>query len=599
MLKTLSTRGARAALLSLAAVAAAACADNNPVRTDPRLPPEGPKDPRITSATFLLDVNTRTGEVRITPPSQGLSSLGSLSPSFSNIPAPGGGPKFSIVAGDVVLLTASSYQASAVGQYTPGKVRVNFDVNITNRLSSVELITPTFPVPPAGTNGIILFPYQTTVTVTSGGVSVGGDGTEVIVEQPSYGAVASSTDWDGTSYNFFNDDGCPAGSTDCYRYETFGQPLAAGATSAARTVGFDIDPTVGSFRARLIVAADLRNAGAAPTGSVAGTVSSPQRGNIAGATVTVQTGSFTGTTDASGAYTINNVTTGPKTVTVGNLPAGCSVPAAQNVTVASASVSAVNFTVTCTVPSGSITGTIRRSFDNAVLAGVTVNATPSGGSATPNVSSNAPGVYSLAGVPVGATGGGGLALGNLPAGCTNASPYAYTGLTDGGTVSLDVTVSCTAPPAGYAYGYTWGPVAGGQVTLTVAIDMSTYNDPAVNGGAADDISVIQGRLLYDAAKLQYVSASNVAGSSFGSATANGATAGAINWGNFHTLSTPVTGNVQLIQFTFNVVGGATGGVATGTQAFTVAGALQIDPVTGEPYDLRPRILVNEATLTLP
>src|SRR4029077_14298592 len=128
------------------------------------------------------------------------------------------GPNFSIVAGDVVQLAASNYSASAVGAFSPGKIRVRFDINITNALSGVQLITPTFPVPPASVSGLFLFPYETVVTTTSGGVTVGGDGTEVVVEQPSYGQVGSSPDWAGAPYNFFKDTGCPAGSNDCYRY---------------------------------------------------------------------------------------------------------------------------------------------------------------------------------------------------------------------------------------------------------------------------------------------------------------------------------------------------------------------------------------------
>lgn len=585
--------GAAAALLL------SACAGSDaPTRPAPVIPgnPQGPSN--VRAAAFIVDVNLRTQKVSITPAAQGVAGR-NLVPSFSRQAEVGSAtPGFSILAGDVVQLTASNYQASTVGQFQPGRVRVRFDINITNRLSGVQLITPTFPTPPAGTNGILLFPFEAVTTVTSGGVSVGGDGTEVIVEQPSSGAVEPSVDWDAAPYNFFNDAACTAGSNDCYRFETFNQPLASGGTSEARTVGFDIDPTVGSFRARLIVAADLQNSGPTPTGTVAGSVTSPQIGAIAGATVTVQTGGFTGTTDAGGAYSIASVTTGPKTVAVSNLPAGCTVPASQNVTVTSGGTATVNFSVTCTVPSGSVTGTITRDFDGAPLSGVTVTATPAGGSATGPAASNASGVYALANVPV-AGGSGTLTLGNLPAGCTNASPYPYSGLTAGGTATVNITVACTPPPSGYPFGYTWGAIAGNQVTLTVAVDMSTFNDPNVNGAGADDIQVIQGRVNYDATRLQFVSAANVSGSPFSAATANGATAGVINWGNFHTLATPVTGNVQLIRFTFNVLAGAPTSVTTSTGPFVVAGSAQIDPVTGENVDLRPRLIVTEATLSIP
>jgi len=146
-----------------------------------------------------------------------------------------------------------------VGQYLPGHVRVSFDVVVRNRLSGVHLITPTFPAPPEGTRGILLFPFETKVLESSPRTSGGGG--IMVVELPNVGRVAPSTDWDGAPHNFFNDVGCPMGARDCYRYETFGDPLPAGATSAASRVGFDVESTVSQFRFRAILAADLANAG--------------------------------------------------------------------------------------------------------------------------------------------------------------------------------------------------------------------------------------------------------------------------------------------------------------------------------------------------
>ena len=79
--------------------------------------------------------------------------------------------------------------------------------------------------------------------------------------------MAPSVDWkgDGTPgsgapFNSLNDTGCPAGSNDCYRYEAYPSPVTPGATSLSRTVGFDIDPTVGNVSAKIIVAANLQSA---------------------------------------------------------------------------------------------------------------------------------------------------------------------------------------------------------------------------------------------------------------------------------------------------------------------------------------------------
>jgi hypothetical protein len=67
--------------------------------------------------------------------------------------------------------------------------------------------------------------------------------------------------WDNAPANFFNDfGGCVSGKTsDCYRWESFGSPLYAGETSAARTVGFDVDKAAQSVSAYIVVAADLRD----------------------------------------------------------------------------------------------------------------------------------------------------------------------------------------------------------------------------------------------------------------------------------------------------------------------------------------------------
>lgn len=220
--------------------------------TGPGLPVD-PGNPQMRAVAFIADVNLRTGTIRITEPPA------NVIPSSATQLNTAGGPTYSIVAGDVVGLTASNMQSSAVGQFQPGKIRITFDINISNKLASVSLITPTFPPPPAGVTGLFLFPYEMVPTITTGGTSTGGDGTEVIVEQPSRGAVSAAVTWDGAPHNFFNDNGCPAGSSDCFRYEVFNQPLAGGATSEARSVGFDLDATLSSFRARLIVSADLRN----------------------------------------------------------------------------------------------------------------------------------------------------------------------------------------------------------------------------------------------------------------------------------------------------------------------------------------------------
>jgi hypothetical protein len=586
----LGRTASRAALLLTAATFAACNIEQG--TTGARFPDNPGSNPQFRNAAFIADVNMRTGEIKVIAPITTITPgapSSSMSPMMMNSSS-GPGINYSILAGDVVELTTSAFAASNVGQFTPGKVRVTFDVNITNRLSSVQLITPTFPTPPAGVTGVLLFPFENVTIVTSGGTTVGGDGTEVIVEQPSRGAVEPSVDWDGAPHNFFNDAGCSGADNDCYRYQTFATPLAAGGTSEAQNVGFDIDPTVGRFRARLIVAADLQNSGAAPTGTVAGAVTSPQRGALSGVTVTVTSGNFTGTTNGGGAYSIANVTTGPKTVSLSNLPAGCTNPGSQNTTVTSGNTSTVNFTVVCTVPSGTISGTISSSQGGG-LNNVSVSATPTGGSAVGPVSTSAAGAYSLAGVPVGGAGTGNLSLANLPANCTNPGAIPYSGLTDGGTITVDVTVPCTPPPQGYQYTATWGPITGGTVTLTLAIDMSTFNDPNVNGANPDNIGGIDGFFTYNASRLQFVSAANVAGSSLTNIAANGSTPGTVTFLNFPNGT--ATGLQGIAVITFNVIGTGPTSVTTSTTISTAAGGPTND------NDLIPRIIINEGTITIP
>jgi hypothetical protein len=576
-------------LAALAALTFGACepASNN---YGPVLPPPPPDNPQLTKAAFIFYVNTQTHQIAISAPS------GMVAPNPQQVAAPGmpGMPNFSLIAGDGITLTASNYFASTVGQFTPGKIRVRFDLSITNKLSSVQLVTPTFPAPPPGVSGVLLFPFATHVTVTSGGVSVGGSGDTVFVELPNTGQVAPSVDWDGNPYNFFNDADCSTGN-DCYRYEAYSDPIAAGATTAARTIGFDIDPTVANFSAKIIVAADLQNSGPAPTGTISGTVSSPQRGALSGVTVTANVGGFTGTTNGTGAYTIANVTTGSKTVSLSGLPSGCTDPGSQVVVVNPSATTTVNFTVTCTAPSGTVNGTISRTGTaSPSLDGTVVTATPAAAGTTTSSTTLTGGVltYSIPAVQIGTgtgAGNGSVALSNLPAGCTTAAG-AYTGLTLGGTQTVNFTVNCVPPPAFYQYNAVWGTVTGGSVTLTLSFDPSTLNDPVVNGASADDFNSFQASIAYSPTRLTFGSCANGGGSTFTNVTASSPTAGTLNVLNFKTGAGSLTAQVIAV-CTFTVGAGSATTVTTNT-------TLQaISSFNGD--NLIPNTQKHEGTLTIP
>lgn len=647
----------------------AACSQGD-APSSPRLAPEPEGNPQLKKAAFIADVNMRTGKVVISAPVGGPINGPSLSVSGG-----GDGPRMSILAGDAVTLVVDNYRASAVGAFVPGKVRVSFDVGILNKLQGYALVTPTFPAAPSTNIGALLFPFSTNVTTTSGGAGVGGDGTEVIIDLPSYGEVVASEEWNGDGsagsgapYNFFNDNLCSSGDNDCYRWEAFGAPvvvpgtaasvsnltssgttatattaadhglltgdivvisgaspagyngtyavtatgattftytlgssltspatgtitfsettkgIASLATSALRGVSFDVDPTVGQFRARLIVAADLL-AATPPVGDLSGTVSSPQRGNLAGVQVSVSGNSTPATTAASGVYSFTGLPIGPKTVSIvaASLPSGCTAPASQNTSIVGSSSVTVNFSVTCTVPQGTVQGTVSSSLGGGIQ-GVTAVVTPTGLSSLAGVVTDASGLYTRNGVPVGSAGTGEVALQNVPSNCTNAGPYPYSGLTDGGTVTLNITLSCTAPPEGYNFGYSIVSTSGSQVTVEMRIDMGSYDDPAISG--ADNIGSIDAVVSYNTAELSFVSTAASPGGL--DATANGTVAGQVSV--TAQSAAGATGLVGIVRITFNRIGSGPDAVLTTniSEAITAAG-----------YNLLPKILISNGSIPRP
>jgi hypothetical protein len=172
--------------------------------------------------------------------------LGSSTVTQINVP-PNPDVLYSLVGSDAVALQTSNLTQTPLGK---NKMTVRFDIAITNSLTNVTLIKPTVPAPPAGTTGVLLFPFQAT--------PVGG-----------FGSVVPNSDWDGAPFNFFNDANCTgSASSDCFRWEQFTAPIAPGATTAARTVGFETDKNVVAFDVVMLVAADLQN-GAPGTPAIA------------------------------------------------------------------------------------------------------------------------------------------------------------------------------------------------------------------------------------------------------------------------------------------------------------------------------------------
>lgn len=568
----------------------AACADGTKSPAGPNIPGGGPAPTALKPLAFIADIDLRSRTVRITAPSS--STVDGVQLGLEGGP---NGPNLSLLGGEAVRLIPSNFQASAVGAFIPGKVRVQFDIVIENKLPGINFITPTWPAPPSP--GVILVPLEQVVTTTPGGVT-GGDGNEVIVELPSYGLVAPSIDWSGTGtagsgspFSFFNDSDCGlATSNDCFRWEAYTSPvLSAPSTSEARNIGFDIDPTVGQFRARMIVAADLAPAAPATPATIQGSITSPARGALSGVTVNVQ-GGYAGTSDASGNYSVADVAPGTRTITLSALPAGCTAPAPRSVAVGSGDVITSNFTVDCSGLPGSISGTVVRSNDASPLVGVTVVASGGGSGVT-----DAAGAYSISGV---SSGSGTLSVSGAPAECSAVSePYT---LPSSGSITENITVSCTAPvQPGYRHAATWSDLGAGQYALDIRIDMRTYNNAAIDdittsGVTGDPLTGAQMTVQYDASRLAYAGFEAPSAPFINAEpTVNGSTAGQVSLLAGTTVLK--TGDMGVIRILFTrVASSPAGSVTTATTLQSVTsrtgGVTQV--VTAD-------VRINEGTLTLP
>jgi hypothetical protein len=620
--------GGLATILAAAVLGLAACSSSgSDSPTGPTLPGDPPLNPGFRQAAFVFDVNTVTKSVVITAPKVTLNApatavrgLKGLSASLAPV------PRFSILGSDVINVSTdpASYFASGVGTggAPAGKVLVKFKVSISNLLSGVQLIKPTFPTPPSSTlDRIYMFPFETPVKTTTGGTTDSSN--VVIVELPSHGEVTPSTDFSGDDatltgapFDFFNDAGCPAGensttnaTSDCFRYEAFTAPLGASSSTAFQEIGFVIEPTVAQFRARMIVAADLASATPATPATLSGVVSSPTSGPLAGVTVSVSGAAGTAVTDAAGAYSISGLNPGPKTVSItAGLTGGCTNPGGQAINPdGSGTPITINFSVSgCNSPVGTVNGQISFAAGSLTpaLTSAVVTITPSaaGTSATTtNPGALAGGIasYSSAAVQVGTgagQGAGAVSIGTLPAGCSvQTASTGYTGLTIATPATAGgIVLNCVTPPSAYNYTTSW-QLAGSVATLTVRLDMGTRNDPAVNGASADDMGAFQANIAYTTGggRLSGIACTAPAGA-FDIGLINTSVAGQITPGLVAT--TGKTGNVLLFTCTFNVGAGAAATVGTTTTGI-VAGPDGTGDTIGQ--FAAADILVTDGTLNLP
>jgi hypothetical protein len=221
--------------------------------TQPSLSPGAVVDPRLsawraTAVALRVDSDDGTAQATVLPSS---SADGRLEIDLAR------GASASLLGHDAIEVHVANVDRSKVGAYQAGRVRVTMKVRVVNTLSSVSLIEATWPAPPVGTSGIVLIPldaYAVAGKKTVVGAAGDANMDEVIVS----GTVRPSTDWNEGPADFFSPgDGCTAGETLCTRFVSFAAPLAPRASTPWRRIGFDVDPTVKSFRARLLLSADL------------------------------------------------------------------------------------------------------------------------------------------------------------------------------------------------------------------------------------------------------------------------------------------------------------------------------------------------------
>ncbi len=577
--------------LLVAACVLEACAAEKPTSIAPELPATPALPAAYRNASFTLSVNATRQQVTVSAPSASLSSRVADMTTVSPLSV-----QPSLLGADAIDLVVTNFRSGVLGAVAPGKIQVLFDIQVINRLASFRLSTPTFPTPPSGVVGVLAFPIEIGVLTSPGGV--GSSGNQLQVSSPRFGSVVHDNEWDGALHNFFNDTGCPATATDCFRYEPFGtiDPLAS---SAPQQVGFLIDPTVGNFIVKVIVGADLVAAAPPLPGVVRGTVTS-NIGPLAGAVVTV-TGGGTATTSATGAYSLANVPSGSaRTVSLQALPSGCvSLQPTVSVNVPAGATVVQDFVASCTVPTASIQGTVRTTL-GAPLAGVQVVVTPTGGTPIPAVTTDATGAWQVSQVPFRPADSGIIALANLPAGCS-ASNVSYSAL-DASGLTRSLVVTCAAPTITYPLTATWGSMTptgptGRQVTLTLSIDMGAApGNSDIDGSAADALTGLSLVMAYDGTLLDWTSRQLLTPGTFdigdvveSNAGGSGATSRVIV---ASTAGASSTGVVALIRLTFNVTAGASGTV-TPQVTLTRVGAGTQD------IDVTSRVTLNLSSLVVP
>ncbi|HEY7026752.1 MAG TPA: carboxypeptidase-like regulatory domain-containing protein [Gemmatimonadales bacterium] len=441
-----------------------------------------PPPPNLIPSAFYLSIDVEQGVVTVVPP----RTLTTQSADQTIT---------SLAGAEIVGISTSNFYRSGI---VSKKRTITFDLTLTNKLSVTDLVTPTFPKPPTGVQGILAFPYTVSATGVQGGKAV------------------PNTDWNGNGttklgapYNFFNDfASCgTAVSSDCYRWEMFPDPLKAGESSGPQKVGFTVDQGVTNVGVYLVVAADLVDHPPVPApglGAVTGSVTSPGIGALAGATVTLSPGGQSAVTDGLGKYLITGAAIGAFTAAVSTLPQSCAVSAVENGTITSGGVSTVDFSVACQLTTGGISGNASSpQLGPFASANIELLQMP-GGSHVSSTTSDVAGDFSFSGLAPGAYA---IRITGLAAPCPATGGPVNVSVSAGNTSTATLTVSCVATGSGS--GMISGTVASavlGPLPARLSIlsspsgaTVSTQSDPST--GSYGPISIEAGQVTVTASGL--------------------------------------------------------------------------------------------------
>src|SRR3982750_1811731 len=117
-----------------------ACESDSPT-TPPAASPQ-----QLRGTAIAIDIDLVAGSALVRSPV--VESDRPIEPSFAMIGQGPNAPRFALLARNEVSASTSNLTRSRVGEFTPQRVRVRFDLSLTNRLLNSDLVPSTFPVPP-------------------------------------------------------------------------------------------------------------------------------------------------------------------------------------------------------------------------------------------------------------------------------------------------------------------------------------------------------------------------------------------------------------------------------------------------------------------